>query len=159
MTTATFTFPAYKLAKVLRRPGGKTVAAALSEAEEGLAGLKGPCLEAIDKMMAAMNGHLADLCGPNRMQASKQLYNDVNGVIGLATAAGFPEMDRAAYSLCDLLDRMQETRNWDIDAVRVHVQALHLLRQPAALEGGASVRQILLGLKQVREKVLNRPSA
>lgn len=156
MTSATFTFPVYRLAKILRRPGGKTIAAALGEAEEGLAGLQVPCLEAIDKALASMSVGLETLNKDKRADASLALYKEVNAVIGLATAAGYPEMDRAAYSLCDLLDRMQESNCLDIEAIRVHVQALHLLRQPEALGGEASVRRILLGLKQVRDKVINR---
>ncbi len=153
MTTATFTFPTYRLAKILRQPGGKSVAAALKDAEEGVAGLVEPCLAAIDVAMKAIDGHLASMTAGSTAAAADRLYKEANGIIGLASAAGLPEMDRAAYSLCDLLDRMQAAGRWDRSAIVVHVQALYLLRQPSALGSDGSVRLVLLGLKKVREKL------
>ena len=47
--------------------------------------------------------------------------------------------------LCDLLDRLRTTGNWDRDGVRVHIQALRLLRSlPPGEEAMAVMRERLL---------------
>ncbi len=38
------------------------------------------------------------------------LYLEVNAIVGMAATAHLPGMDRAAFSLCDLLDRMGTPR-------------------------------------------------
>ncbi len=154
MNPVTLTFPANRLAKLLRQPGGKSVAKALRDAEAGVATLAAPCLSEIDKVLATVEHLIAEVDLHTEAALFEQLYDQTNSIIGLATAAGLPEFDRAAYSLCDVLDRMLRTRRMESAVVRVHIRAMHLLRHPDALGSQAAVRQILLGLKQVREKVI-----
>jgi chemotaxis protein histidine kinase CheA len=155
MSSATFTLPNYRLSKILRQPGGKTVAAAVKDAEEGVAALAEACLESIDEGLLEVDRYRkAFIESQNKAPAATALYDATNGIIGLAGAAGLDEMDHAAFSLCDLLDRMTRAGRWDADAVVVHVQALHLLRHPDVLGGAASVQMIVDGLKKVRDKVL-----
>ncbi len=154
MSTATITFPTIRLAKLLRQPGGKSVAKALRDAEDAVAALAPPCLSAIDEAMASVERLVAEITPETEAETFKRLYSETNSIIGLASTAGLPEFDSAAYSLCDILDCMLRTRRMDHAVVIVHVRAMHLLRHPDAQGSKAAMRQILLGLNQVREKVI-----
>lgn len=155
MSKAIFTVPNYRLSKLLRQSGGKSVAAAVKDASDGVASLAQDCLKSIDELLVEIDRGLKAFAGaPDKAAAANALYKLTNQLIGLAGAARLDEMDRAAYSLCDLLDRMSRARRWDVDAVAVHVQALHLLRNPNALGSVQSLAAVLVGLKKVRDKVL-----
>jgi hypothetical protein len=155
MTSATFNFPKNRLNKLLKQSGGKSVAEAVRDASAAVEQLKPPCLETIDESLAVVDQRMKTfVAATDKAGPARQIYEAVNGVIGLAGAVGLAELDQAAYSLCDLLDQMARIGRWDVAAVAVHVQSIHLLRSPATLGSQASVRAILMGLKQVREKVL-----
>ena len=58
---------------------------------------------------------------------------------GLVSAAKL--VASAAHSLCDLLDRLRTTGKWDRDGIKVHIQALRLLRTlPPGEETAAAER-------------------
>lgn len=161
MTAVKMIFPKYKLAKLLRQPGGKTMAQAVEDAEKGLLTLAVPCRETLDRALTAVDQHLAAFLSAPSKATGNALYREVNDIIGVAATVGLNDFDQAAYSLCDLLDRMQEADRWDRDAIRVHVQSLHLLRQPEALQD-QSLKAVLEGLARVREKfmaVADKPAA
>jgi len=156
MSSVTFSFPQHRLGKIIRQPGGKSVADAVRDAAAGIETLRPPCLETIDEILTLVDQRMNEfLATADKIVPGRRLYAAVNSIIGLAGAVGLDEVDRAAFSLCDLLDQMARMGRWDVAAVAVHVQALHLLRSPAALGSDASVRAILTGLKQVRDKVLS----
>ncbi len=154
MSSVTITFPKSRLAKLLRQPGGKSVSAALADAEAALDLLAIPCAEALDVSLGAIDRLLAEFAAAPGAPTANALYLDVKAIIGVATTARLPDMDHAAFSLCELLDWMNNAGKWDVGAVVVHVQALHYLRQPAALAADTSVRAVLMGLKRVREKII-----
>ncbi len=153
MSPVIFTFPTNKLGKLLRRPGGKSVAEALHDAAEGVATLVPPCLVAVDEALASIERIFAEINPDQEAATFRRLYDETNTIIGLAATAGLPEFDRAAYSLCDVLDYMLRTRRMDRAVVLVHIRTLHLLRHPEALGSNAALREVLAGLEKVRDKV------
>lgn len=156
MSRAIFTAPNYRLSKLLKKPGGKSIAAAIEAAAENVSTLKVPCLEHVDEALVEIDAHLrAFIEMEDKSAPAKALYDCVNAMIGLAGAVGLREVDRASFSLCDLLDRMMRTQRWEIEPIAVHVQSLHLLRQPAIIESAASVRAVMSGLQKVHDKVLS----
>jgi len=159
VSSVTLTFPINKLAKLLRQPGGKSVASALRDAEQNVVRLAPSCLAEIDAVLAAVDQLVIEIPPEEEAATFKRVYDQTNAIIGLATAAGLPDFDSAAYSLCDVLDRMLRTGRMDRAVVTVHVRSMQLLRHPDALGSKASVREVLLGLKQVRKKVIARTSS
>lgn len=151
--SVTFITPQYKIAEKLQQPGGKTVAQAVTDAQHGLEGLADACLGAVDEALTDIDRAYKALPDDFDLAALTDLYDSANGLIGIATVAGLMEMDRAAYSLCDLIDRMMAMGRPDKEPIAVHVQALHLLRSPAALiRGGGKVEEVVQGLVRVARK-------
>lgn len=152
MSGVRFHTPRFRLSEQLREAGGKTVADAVQDAGAGLESIAAACLAALDKALVELERDIAALPAKFDETAMGALYHKVNDMIGVAGAAGLPDMDRAAYSLCDLIDSMRVGQRVGADAISVHLQALQLLRRPDALGGEAAVKQILGGLSRVRQK-------
>lgn len=148
--STSISFPKQRLARLLRMPGGKSVAAALQDADAALAALDEGLAE-IARLLP-LTRSLAD--GEAR-EARTRIYHEANAMVGVAHVAGLPHLDRAAYGLCELADGLMAQGRWDADAVAVHVQALHLLRQ--AQFGDAMT--VLDGLEKVRVKTLAADAA
>lgn len=152
MSHAIFHFPRYKLARQLRKPGGKTIAAAVNDAQAGLDAIKDDCLATVDQTLLQIDQMVERLKSTQAGHNLMALYEEANSLVGIAATSGLVEMDGAAYSLCDLIDRMTNNGRCDLEPIIVHVRALHLLRRPDQLGQGGAVREILLGLRQVRER-------
>jgi hypothetical protein len=129
------------LAKVVRLPGGRTVAEALHAADTRIGRMKDVKLAALaDEGRAGKDGLLEDIHAAG------------NEILGLAGAFGMTELGDAAYSLCDLADAFRESgvANWP--AIDVHVHGLRLLCAEVGDE--ADRRKILDGLKLVRARFI-----
>jgi len=153
VTTVTYTFPEYRLAKLLKQPGGKSVADAVKDAETGVASLADRCRDARETALKALDAAWAqaDRAAP-RLCDLDALYDRANALIGLGAPSGLPLMDEVAYSLCDVADAMRRHEAPSAEPISVHVHALHLIHhmegQPAAFAAMAE------GLRQVRDRVL-----
>jgi len=144
--------PKYRLAELLGEPGGKTVAEAVKAAENGLMALSGNCLDFVDLALKRIDDAYAALPAVREEGAMTQLYRVADELIGVAATAGLTTMDRAAYSLCDLIDRMSGVGAWDREPIRVHVDALHFFRRFELAGDQAEIREVLQGLRRVCEK-------
>ncbi|HYE44494.1 MAG TPA: hypothetical protein VEA44_01845 [Caulobacter sp.] len=151
MSEVHFYRPKMRLAKLLREPGGKTIAEAVNDARAGLDTLGAECLREVDDCLCRIETTFEALPPSFDADALRNLYRVVNSLVGLPGVAGLAEMERATYSLADLLDRMVTAGAFEREAARVHVQALRLLRSPDAL-GAKAVSEVLQGLGKVREK-------
>ncbi len=157
MSAVQFHFPPNKLAAKLRAAGGKPIAEALKEAQAGLDSIAPACLIAIDEVMIEIASAHSALPAVFSADALRRLYAATNRLIGLGSVAALPDIDRAAYSLCDLLDRMIEAGRQEQASILVHIQAITLLRRPELLGGAAGVNAILKGLKQVCDRFGGEP--
>lgn len=72
------------------------------------------------------------------------------GFVGLASQAGLPDLENAARSLCEVADGLIEQDHHVREPVRVHVEAMRLLRLPEAL--GRNIPELLAGLAMVRQR-------
>ena len=149
MSRVRFVKPQYKLSQQIDEPGGRTVQVAIQSAEEGVGTLKAACVAAVDKQLGELDQAFAVLPDTFDDAAMGKLYHCSTSLIGICSAADLKEMDKAAYSLCDLLDRMTASRRMERGAIAVHVQALHLLRRPPA---SLQLKEVLQGLARVRQK-------
>lgn len=152
MSAAVFHFPEYKLTKLLRKPGGKTVANAVAEAQKGLGLLAGDCLAEVDKIIGELDPACAALGASPTREQLLALYEIAVRLVGLSSVAGLVELDRVAYSLCDLVDRMIVSERAALEPIMVHVGAINLLRQRREQLSEEALGQIAAGLRKVRDK-------
>jgi hypothetical protein len=142
-----------RLAAVVRTPGGKTVAEAVAAAEHGLAEIKDECLEALDETLARMATLAASMKTSPAPASIDQLYAFSNEVVGIAGVFSLGAVGEAAFSLCELLDGLQEAGGWNWPAVEVHLNGLKLLRALGETIGEAEREQILAGLRAVTKRI------
>lgn len=147
MSTVRFVFPKVRLAEILKTPGGLSVADALARAQAGLETLKPTCLA---EQMALLEYAEAafDHLGPAFDDAAlADLYAVAVRGIGTGAVCGAPAVDEALNSLCDLIDHLRTSGQYDRDAVGVHVRAWRLLLNPDLPPEGA--QPVLQGLRKV----------
>ena len=137
-----------KLAKVVSRPGGKTIQEALKSAETNIESVRDQCMTALEEKA----GNLARIAAGDRAAGATAtldgLYDVSNAIFGVAGAFGLEALAEAACSLCDVIHRFRggEAVKWS--AVDVHVDGIRLLA--GGLTRGAD--EILEGLRKVRAR-------
>ena len=144
--------PENRLAKVIWIPGGKTIAQALDEAQANLDEIRHESLgilrakleelQAVGKRSAAAPGE-ADI---------EALYNLSSEVLDIAGLFGLPELGHAAFSLCELLDRLKSRKTWNWPAVQVHLHGLLVLADPDKTPPDGR-QTVVDGLRQVCQRV------
>lgn len=150
MTAATFIQWENRLAKMVREPGGKRIGQALEQAEANLDAIQEDCLKAMDVQI----DELERLCaegGRRPLEKTKTLiYEGGNDVLAVAGAFELTELGQAAFSLCELVDRLRSRGKWNQAAIEVHLSAFRLLRQPAP---DADRSSVIAGLKGLTDRV------
>jgi hypothetical protein len=139
------------LAKVVRLPGGRTVAEALHAADTRIGRMKDVCVAAMQQRIAKLAA-LADEGRAGKDGLLGDIHTAGNEILGLAGAFGMTELGDAAYSLCDLADAFRESGVASWPAIDVHVHGLRLLCAETGDE--ADRRKILDGLKLVRARFI-----
>lgn len=149
--------PPVRLAKLLRTPGGVTVADAVQRAGEGLEGLKSRCMAELQAVLERAEACAARADGHYQPDVAAELYDLVSKPIGVASVCGLKPVDTVLISLSDLLDYLKGQERWDAEAVAVHLGAFRLLlRTDVADQAGAEA--ILAGLRKVSQRFA-RPGA
>lgn len=150
MTVTRHPAPKLRLARLMERSGGLTVAEALERAEAGLAQIAPPCRESLDRALAQADSVGRSQHGAPTAETLSALYALADEIFGLAGPAGEADVGAAAYSLCELIDKSQTGAAIKPAAIRVHLDALSLLRRPASETGGdAGRRAVLEGLSRI----------
>ena len=159
MTSVQFLFPENRLAKLVRQPGGVGQQQAMTAAAANLETISGELLAAIDQYLAQIEALGANPALSQDPALQAEMYQSSNYVAGMAGHCGRPELGRAAYTLCEVLDRFLAGATWSAPAVIVHLDALKLLRQmdPAAPE--AASKAVIDGLRSVTERIVRPPEA
>jgi hypothetical protein len=140
--------PQNRLGKVVWQPGGKTIAQALDDAQANLDELRGASLDLLRVKLEEIQA-LGQRAETNPKAADVEALYALSGeVLDIAGLFGLPELGQAAFSLCELLDRLKSRKAWNWPAVQVHLQGLLILADPEKTppEGRASVVE---GLRQV----------
>ena len=138
-----------RLAKVVRLPGGKTVAEALKSADKRIESARETCLATLD----AKIGRLATYAeqGPSDPVAALDgLYRTADEIFGVAGAFGLRALGDAAYGLCDLAGRFQVEGPVSWQAIAVHVNGIRLLSTGALPDPEV----VLSGLREVRARFI-----
>jgi hypothetical protein len=153
MSSARYEFPKFKLTQQLREPGGLPVAEAVEAADGNLEQLRPECA---DELQQAVSDALACFQAfPAAFDAAalQRLYAISARAVGIGRICGAPAADATFVSLCNLLDHLTVIQRWDLEAIAVHVQTLHLLS--ARLRDGLdapAIEQVLAGLEKVTRR-------
>jgi len=144
--------PENPLGKVIWIPGGKTVAQALDDAQGSLDEIRGQELDVLRVKLEEIQilGKKNEKT-PNAVDIGT-LYALSSEVIDIAGLFGLPELGQAAFSLCELLDRLRSRKTWNWPAVQVHLHGLLVLADPDKTPPEARAA-VVEGLRQVCERV------
>jgi hypothetical protein len=160
MSNVRFVFPKHKLAEQLRQAGGLPVAEAVEAAQANLAELRPECLSELQALTGEAAACFEQFPAVFDPAPLRTLYGIASRGVGTGAVCGTPAADTALISLCNLLDYLQTTRRWDLDAVAVHVKTLQLLVGSAGQDlGEAASDAILSGLTQVSARYAQDPPA
>jgi hypothetical protein len=144
--------PDNRLAKVVWLPGGKTIAQALDDAQANLDEIRSDSLELLRAKLEEIQA-LGRRSEKDPAAADVEALYALSGeVLDIAGLFGLPELGQAAFSLCELLDRLKSRKAWNWPAVQVHLHGLLVLAEPDKTppEGRQSVVE---GLRLVCQRV------
>ena len=144
--------PENRLSKVIWVPGGKTIAQALDDAQANLEDIRKDSLDLLRGKLEEIQA-LGKRNEKTPAEADIQTLYTLSGeVLDIAGLFGLPELGHAAFSLCELLDRLKSRKTWNWPAVQVHLHGLLVLADPEKTppEGRQSVVD---GLRQVCQRV------
>jgi hypothetical protein len=147
MSEVLFFEPENRLGAAIAQAGGKTVQAAITDAEEQIVKAAIETAAKIDEMIALIQG----LAGQGANSELTALYQAAREVAGLAGLANLPDLGRAAHVFCMQIDLALQKGALTDEQVMVNLGALRLLRLPerfSADERGA----LLDNLQAVLEK-------
>ncbi len=145
------------LTRMIRSSGGVRLDEAVARAEANLETIRQDCIAAIDTDIARLERLLDKVVQRPETTVLVDAYQRSNAVAGVAGSCGMAELGEAAFSLCDLLDRLRTAGGWNADAVAVHLNTIRLLRVMAGKGGGAAERAVLEGLHAVATRVVVEP--
>jgi len=135
------------LARKMAAPGGRTVAEAVARAEKGLEGHR-------DEALRRAADHLDQLEAISRDRGEGSEARTYELASAVLDTAGFFEtgpLFTAAFSLCELSDRMLGRNEWDWPSVEVHLRAMRLILATDC-RPGATADTILQGLAAVTRR-------
>lgn len=139
--------PEQRLTRLIAREGGLTVAEAVQRADAAVA-LHAPAYaQGVDGGLAQISAALAAGAptGPEQLDV---IYRAADSIVGLAGPAGLHELGRAAYSLCELVQRFRDGAVFKAAAVQVHLDAMAVFRRPPP-DQEAVTRSVMEGLAKV----------
>jgi hypothetical protein len=144
--------PENRLAKVVWLPGGKTIAQALDDANANLEEIRAESLNLLRAKLEEIQALGRKNAKEPKAADLEALYALSGEVLDIAGLFGLPELGQAAFSLCELLDRLKSRKAWNWPAVEVHLHGLLILADPDKTppDGRQSVVE---GLRQVCQRV------
>jgi len=138
------------LKRFLEAPGGISQDAAVQRATDSLEMIRHSAMEEIDACLADVRD-LSALPHPTSAQQHK-LHERGNSLLGFAGMYDMPDLCAAAYSLCELVDAMMMRGTWQAEAIHIHYDAMHKLREPHTLSAEERER-LVSGLRKVTARI------
>jgi hypothetical protein len=160
MSARKYITPPNLLAQALDLAGPQAAERAIEQAQENLSGMTDECRSRIKGLLREIDD-IATIAQDGEFRVTLlSTYTLAVKVVGLGTPAGFPEMDIAAKSLCDVLDGLMVADRPDPrfqTLVMVHTNTMRQLSDPARL--GEAAAALLMGLSALRSRFAVRPDA
>ena len=141
------------LASTLSHVRGLSLEAATAAAEANLALIRDDCLASLDQGLAVIYQGIPELCQGKLETHAEAIYQAANQVLALGGLCKLAALGKAAFCLCDLIDRGRVTGRWSAPALETHLQALKLLRHPPANYDPKAEDAIIAGLLKVIKKI------
>lgn len=130
------------LSKKMSEPGGLTVADIERRAKERLLSHKADAMRAVEVAVADLEQRVE----VGAHHADEAFYLTASKMLDVAGFFDTGPLYDAGYSLCELLDVMQTSGEWNGDSVRVHVRALRMILN-SGCETSPQSASLLAGLK------------
>lgn len=135
------------LSRKMAQPGGRTIADAVARAESGVAGHQDDAMRRLAVQLDAL-----EALGRDRPAGCEtQVYDQAAAFLDMAGFFDTGPLYTAAFSLCELSDRMIAQGVWDWPSVAVHLRALRLILSTGCVTGTAS-DEVLKGLAAVARR-------
>jgi len=144
-------------AKVKVGGPGAVDAATLEKAEQAIASMSDQYLDWVHDDIVKIDAAYADLVaasGDRKVEVDRvfQVSHDMKGQGG---SFGFDLVTAIANQLCRLIEKMENTGSKELEAIRVHIDAIKLvIAQKVKGDGGKAGEQIMVGLEKVVQKIL-----
>jgi hypothetical protein len=137
------------LARQVFEPGGRSISNALQKANAELEVHREPVMTAITATLDELDA-VAAKAAP---EAGPRVYELASAIVDLGGFFDMGPMHEAAYSLCDIADRMNTAETWHWPSVQVHLQAMRLILNGGCRESRES-DALLEGLHSVSQHVV-----
>jgi hypothetical protein len=150
--------PNFRLAHLLRRPGGITIEEALNRSTERLGAIRERCVAGLDAKIDVLAALFAGKTGVSRAE----VFSLASEIFSISALFEVNDVAHASGCLCDLLIFNGESGDGALDllgaqttsakfwnAVLVHIDALRRLRQPQNGGDSDGRADIVSGLRQV----------
>ena len=110
------------LQRQMARPGGRLIVEAESRANQALEGQRDHVFDLLATNIDAIDA----LCVSRPDDAPTQIYAFASAMVDMAGYLDVPTFFEAAFSLCEIADRMRAADAWSWPSVEVHVRVLRL---------------------------------
>jgi hypothetical protein len=110
------------LQRQMARPGGRLIAEAESRANQALDAQRDHVFDLLVINIDAIDA----LCDGRPDDAPAQIYALASAMVDMAGYLDVPAFFEAAFSLCEIADRMRVADVWSWPSVEVHVRVLRL---------------------------------
>lgn len=141
--------PTNRLTAMIKERGGIMAKDAIAAAEAGVESLRESSIAALDDAIAEIERRFGKDTPERVSEAYEGLYVLGSRIIDVSAFVSDAGIDKAAVSLCTLVDSCEGAGHWRWDAVDVHIDALRLLRAHGAALPVAQRDAMLQGLYQV----------
>ncbi len=142
-----------RLAQCIGAPGGIKADDALFRAGAAIEMRRDKALDHIEARLAQLGASIAAAGSAPDERARKDMHRLSNDVLSIAGLFGRDALGNAAHSLCELLTELEARGAWDAASVRVHYEAMRILRTPDHLSP-AEQGKLLAGLGRVSHRTV-----
>lgn len=134
------------LARQLQDPGGTQVRELERQATARLETHRDDAMAAVVATLDALDA----LCAEAAIDAGPRVYALASSIVDVAGYFDTGPLFHAAYSLCEVSDRMLQAETWHWPSIRVHAQALRLILANDCRAGRTS-ETLLAGLRSITQ--------
>ncbi len=142
--------------KVREGGPGAVDLATLKRAEKAIADMADSYLEWVQEDLKRLDVAYKNLekAAPPRKEEAEVVFQIAHDIKGQGGSFGFDLMTVIGNELCRLIERTDEFGDAEVQAIKVHVDALKLVIQNGMKgEGGANGKSLVDGIRQVGDKL------